>query len=194
MKKYIAEEFDLRELYFTLYGYVAPPFPTLGDLKSQLLPTTLNTLLSQYRKTSLGTDLLMPLRLEIPQQGAWEIPTEPMISIKGGHKIIRRYPNRSKNGGSIKERWSSDDFTITIKGALIDLKEEKYPENQIKQLRQFCEYKSSIKVENLLCRIFGIERIVIKDYSIPFTQGINIQSYTISAYSDQLFDTLLTEN
>ncbi len=36
MKKYIGEEFDLNDLYFRLYGYVAPPFPAVDDLKNQL--------------------------------------------------------------------------------------------------------------------------------------------------------------
>ncbi len=136
----------------------------------------------------------MPLNLSVPQKEAWEVPTEPMVSIKGGHRIIRRYPNRSTKGGSIKERWSSDDYGITIKGALINFKEEKYPEDQVKRLREVCEHKGSIKVENTLFRIFGIERIVINNYDIPFTQGLPIQGYTINAYSDQLFDALLTES
>ncbi len=198
MKRYVGETFDLNDLYYSLYGYVAPPFPALDDLKSQLLPSsplgTINALVEQYKKTLIGTEMLMPLKLGILQKEGWEVPTEPMISIRGGHRIIRRYPNRSTKGGSIKERWSSDDYGITIKGALINFKEEKYPEDQVKRLREVCEYKGSVKVENTLFRIFGIERIVINNYDIPFTKGLPIQSYTINAYSDQLFDALLTES
>ncbi len=198
MKKYIGEAFDLNDLYFRLYGYVAPPFPALGDLKSQLLPSnplgTINALVEQYKKTTIGTEMLMPLQLGIPQQEPWEVPTKPIVSIKGGNRIVRRYPNRSKKGGSVKERWSSDDYTITIKGALINFKEDSYPESQVKRLREVCEYKGDIKVENTLFRIFGIERIAINSFDIPFTQGLPVQSYTINAHSDQLFDALLIEN
>lgn len=196
--KYIGETFDLNELYYRLYGYVAPAFPGIGDLEDQLLPTgslaAFNTLVEPYKKTLIGTQMLMPLTLALPQKPAWEVPTEPMVSISGGHRIIRRYPNRSAGGGSIKERWSSDDYRITIKGALINFEQDRYPEAQVKRLREVCEHKGSIKVENTLFRIFGIERIVISSYDIPFTQGLPIQAYTLNAYSDQLFDRLLTEN
>ncbi len=185
-------------MYYWLYGYVAPIFPAVGNLKNQLLPSsplgTINSLVDQYKKTLIGTEMLMSLKLGILQKQVWEVPTEPMVSIKGGHRIIRRYPNRSTKGGSIKESWSSDDYGITIKGALINFKEEKYSEDQVKHLRELCEYKGSIKVENTLFRIFGIERIVINNYDIPFTKGLPVQGYTINAYSDQLFDALLTEN
>ncbi len=198
MVKYIGKEFDLNDLYYRLYGYVAPLFSAVGNLKNQILPSTplgtINALVEQYKKTLIGTEMLMPLKLGVPQKQTWEVPTEPMVSIKGGHRISRRYPNRSTQGGSIKERWSSDDYGITIKGALINFKEEKYPEDQVKRLREVCEYKGSIKVENTLFRIFGIERIVINDYDIPFTKGLPVQGYTINAYSDQLFDALLTES
>ncbi len=175
---YVGETFDLNDLYYRLYGYVAPPFPALGDLKSQLLPSsplgTIGALREQYKKTLIGIEMLMPLKLGVPQKETWELPTEPMVSLKGGHLIIRCYPNRSTKGGSIKERWSSDDYGISIKGVLINFKEEKYHEDQIKRLREVCEHKGSIKVENTMFRLFGIERIVITGYDIPFTKGLSI--------------------
>jgi len=142
----------------------------------------------------------MPLKLGVPvhflsdEQILWKLPTEPMISIVGGHRIAKRYPNHSKKGGSIKERWSSDDYQITIRGVLVNfLEPDKYPENDVKFLRDACEHKGSLKVVNKMFEIFGIERIVIDDYEIPFTEGVNMQAFTIKASSDELFDALLTE-
>ena len=196
MKKHIGQEFDLNAIYERIYGYVAPVFPASTNL-SQLLPSspmgTINALVEQYKKTLIGTEMLMPLSIGVPNSPIWEVPTEPMVSIKGGHKIIRRFPNRSTKGGSIKERWSSDDYKITIKGFLIEFSKDKYPEPYVKRLREICQHKEAIKVENTLFRIFGIERIVIESYDIPFTQGLPIQGYTINAYSDELFNSLLTE-
>ena len=193
---YVGDEFDLQEIYIKLFGYVAPPFAA-GELsvQDQLLPGSplgaITSFEEQFQKTHLGMEMLMPLKIGIPDRPLWEVPTEPMVSVRGGHKIIRRFPNRGKKGGSIKERWSSDDFKITIKGFLIDFQKEVYPESQVKQLREVCEYQGSLKVENKLMNIFGIERMVIEGYDIPFTQGLPVQGYTINAYSDQLFNELL---
>lgn len=196
-RNYIAQEFDIQRLYLQAFGYVAPPFPNSDNFVQDALPSSplgaLNAINDQFKKTLNGTDMLMPLTVKIPNGSEWLFPLEPMISLKGGQKIIRRYPNRSKNGGSIKERWSSDDYKISIKGILLDVKNERYPEDQVNQLKKFCEYKGSIEVTNTMFRIFGIERIVITDFDIPFTSGATTQSYTINAYSDKLFDSLLTE-
>jgi hypothetical protein len=40
--------------------------------------------------------------------------------------------------------------------------------------------------------IFNIERLVIEDFSLPFTKGVENQMYTIKAYSDDLFDLLIS--
>ena len=195
---YIGQTFDLNKLYQKLYGYVAPVFPAIGSFGDQVLPSSplgvIKGLAEQYKKNLIGRPMLMPLTLEIPTKLTWEVPTEPMISISGKHRIIKRYPNRSNFGGSIKERWSSDDFSITIKGVLVNFKEERYPEDQVKKLREVCQHKGVIHVENTLCRIFGIRQMVIERFEIPFTQGIHLQSYHISGYSDQLFDNLLIES
>ncbi len=191
---YIGEEFDIKKLYFDLFGYVAPPFLTLGSLKNQLKIDPLDSikeLFKKNKKTVIGTDILMPLSLRIPNNEPWEIPTEPMISISGGHKITRRYPNRPEKGGSIKERWGSDDFKITVKGVFVNFSGDDYPEEEVKQLRKYCEYNGALEAKNLLLGLFGVTRIVINTYDLPFMQGLRFQPYTLNAWSDQLFDNLL---
>lgn len=192
--KYIANEFDVSELYGQLFGYVAPPFPAGGNLDAFIPKNPLDTLQtvfdSQTEKTILGVEMIMPLTLSIPGLD-FKLQVEPMISISGGNRIKRRYPSTSKVGGSIKERWSSDDYKIKIKGVLIDFENTIYPVSEVKKMRKILEYKGNIKVLNPLLTIFGIEQMSIKSFNVPSTVGLSLQEYSISAYSDKLFNSLL---
>ena len=42
-----------------------------------------------------------------------------MISLQGQNIIVRRHVNKGAVKGTIKERWSQDDYTISIEGILI---------------------------------------------------------------------------
>ncbi len=193
---YISNDFDVSELYSQLYGYVSPPFPAGGNLDAFVPNNPLDTLQSvfdsQTEKTVLGVEMIMPLTLSIPDLD-FKLQVEPMISISGGNKIKRRYPSSAKSGGSIKEHWSSDDYSIRIKGVLIDFEDNNYPASEVRKLRKILEYKGNIKVLNPLLTIFGIEQIAISTFSTPFTKGLGMQEYKINAYSDQLFNSLLIE-
>ena len=186
---------DINELHFNVFGYVAPPFPTelkqIGEQRDYEALKQSNEALKGLRKDFTGREMRMPLTLTAGEKKV-KFKTEPMLSVKGANKIVRRYPNRSQTGGSIKERWSSDDYSITIKGILLDHEKDEYPTAQMEALRAVCEYKGALEVtENPMCRVFGIERLVIKDYAFPYTPGWHAQGYHINAWSDVLFDALL---
>ena len=46
----------------------------------------------------------------------FKFPLDPIISLASKNIITRRYVNKTKTRGSIKERWSQDDWEITISG------------------------------------------------------------------------------
>jgi hypothetical protein len=193
---YIGKEFDIEAIYKDLHGYVSPPFPAFGNLNKQLSPTnplgTVSAFAEEFKSNVLGIEMILPLTLSIPNL-EWKLEVEPIISIRGSNKIVRRYPNRSEGRGSIKEKWSSDDYQVNIKGFCLEPIESIYPESQVKKLRQILEYKGNVQVENPLLRIFGIQNISINTFDIPHTPGLTIQQFTINAFSDLLFNSLLTE-
>lgn len=194
MNRYIGEEFDLTRLYENLHGYSLPVFSQDRDLVSQLpQEVSLGVFDGSNKQNAIGVDMIMPLDMGINENEMWSLPLEPMVSITGGNRIIRRYPNRSTTGGSYKERWSSDDFSISIKGAFVDFQGQQYPEEEVQQLKEICTHKGNILLQNTLFRILGIERMVIQKFDIPFTPGIAAQGFSISGYSDELFDALLVE-
>jgi hypothetical protein len=176
-------KFEISELYKKTFGYVASPF-SHGEVE-------INTSSGRYEalnkeKNSFGGIHVAPLILD-----SFKFPIEPIISISGQTKIIRRHVAKSKSGGSIKERFSDDDFKISIKGILIG--KDEFPEKDLSQLIALCRKKTHIEAESPLLSIYGIYHLVINSFNFPYTPGENIQSYSISAYSDELFDSLLEE-
>lgn len=192
MSNYVAEPFDLNEIYFNLFGYVAPPFPVLLA-KNGVDGYKINPKELFSKSDAQGRPMIFPLKLKAGEL-TLDFAIEPIISISGANKIVRRYPQKAKKGGSIKERWSSNDYKIKIKGIFLDTKNDEYPAQEVRKLRQICEYQGAVEVvENPLFEIFNISRIVIKDFNIPFTVGEHAQSYELSCWSDEMFDALLEE-
>lgn len=199
---YISNQFDIRELSDVLNRYVSTPFPDGENLLDSITPNTnlglIRSVIEQYKKNALGVELIMPLKIGVDANNLWEMPVEPTISIVGGHIIARRYPNQTPAkqvgiGGSVKERWSSDDYTITIKGRLTDPKQEKYPELEVKLLESILAHRNNVIVESVLFRLFGINRIAIHQYPINYTAGLTHQDFEIQAWSDNQFDSLLID-
>lgn len=129
---------------------------------------------------------------------AWILPYEPMVNISGKNTIIRRNVAKSNNEliGSIKERWSQNDYEITITGVLIgsimtgDVS-QCYPLEDFQKLKEFMCKPARLKVTCPPLELLGINYIVIEDFNFPFTKGENVQAYEIKAYSDYDYKLLL---
>lgn len=142
-----------------------------------------------------------PLTLSVDGSEAFTLPYEPLISIEGKNNIVKRSVlkyNEQFSGstfGTVKERWSMDDYKITITGALfgtseIGTYESTYPREDFERLKNFLLQGKEIKVMSLPFELLGISYIAIEDFSFPFTKGENVQAYVIKAISDvpmQLF-------
>ena len=49
---------------------------------------------------------------------AFTFPIEPNLSVRRRNRVIRKYPQKGKKG-TIKERWMTDDFDVTIQAVMI---------------------------------------------------------------------------
>lgn len=143
------------------------------------------------RTNALGIPMVMPLSLRLDAEGAeeWLLPEEPMISITGQNIITRRHVSKGRLRGSIKERWTQDDYTVKIEGLLLG-RDGRYPKKDVEQLRRYCE-AGKVKVLCPLLEIFGITQIAIESWDIPFTSGTTNQNYEITAYSDDIYKLLI---
>lgn len=133
------------------------------------------------------------------------LPYEPMINISGRNRIIRRNIAKAKTesgrelGGTVKERWTRDDYEITITGALhgslmTGNVEDCFPREDFEKLRDYMTAPRSLTVFCEPLQLLGIDQIVIEDFSFPFTKGENVQAYEIKAYSDYDYKLLLDIN
>jgi hypothetical protein len=126
----------------------------------------------------------------------WTLPLDPVISVTGKNSIVRRQvlkmDNTSDNRrGTVKELWSQDDYEVNIAGVLIG--DSVLPEDELRKLRGYLEARKVLNIESRLLGLFGVVRLAIEDYSLPFTKGMENQMYTIKGYSDDMFDLLIKD-
>lgn len=131
---------------------------------------------------------------------SWMLPYEPIINIQGKNIISKRKVAKA-NGmiGTIKERWNQDDYEITITGVLIGSIEtgsvaECFPIADFERLRNYMTATKDLQVYCEPLQILGINRIVIEDFTFPFTKGENVQAYSIKAVSDSSYNLLININ
>mgnify|MGYP006924867206 FL=1 len=146
------------------------------------------------RTNATGVPMVLPLRFQLEESGAeeWLFPMEPMISLNGQNILVRRNVSKGRIKGSIKERWTQDDYSVRIEGIFLGT-DGKYPDADVAKLRSFCE-AGHVKALNPLLEIFGISQLAIESWDIPFTSGTINQNYTIQAYSDDIYKLLLSRD
>ena len=143
-----------------------------------------------------STYFQVPLKLRLDDEpendGGFTLPLDPLVSINGRNIITRRYVSKSDMRGSVKERWSQDDYEITIAGVL-SADDDHDIEYYQRELRRYCEARTGIHITcDFLLATFGIRQIAIESYEFPFTKGVDNQAFSIKAYSDDAY-TLLVE-
>lgn len=97
--------------------------------------------------------------------------------------------------GSVKEYISQNDYDITIRGALVDESGQRYPEEQVLQLVEYCEVPESIKIySRFLNDNFNIQYLTIQSVSLPQVEGTeNVQLFEIKAISDDPIELTINE-
>lgn len=160
-----------------------------------------NFLLNQADAETPEAQQFFPLSFSFTEGGQkWLFPYEPMINITSGNNIVKR--NVAKQGnklvGTVKERWSRKDFDIQITGVLIGslLKgsvEDCYPKKQMQELFEFLIYEKEFYIYSPPLEVLGITKVVVEDYSFPFSKGENIQAYDIKLVSDFSYNLLVKE-
>lgn len=145
---------------------------------------------------ALGIPYVMPLKLRraSTKEDWWLLPLEPLVTITGGNIVAKRIVAKGSGRGTIKERWTQDDYSVTIDGIFIYNDDDTvYPTEDVQKLRSICEAKEAVEVECDILQFFGINQIVIESYDFPFTKGNNAQRYSFTGFSDDITQLLLEE-
>lgn len=198
---FIHDKTNLAKHITSALGYAQPmilPFGNLIVLPKKYADDISNPAAeSRYNEglSNLGDNFFQcPLSFDIDGV-EWRLPVDPLISVNGKNVIKRRYVSKAgKDGrrGSVKECWSQDDYDITIAGVLIAEDNASLIE-MLNNLQKVCQKAEAVSV---YCEFlnnantFGIQKIAIESYDFPFTKGMENQSFTIKAYSDDSYELL----
>lgn len=125
------------------------------------------------------------------EENYYLLPWEPLINISVRNIVAKRYVAKSgsKFIGTIKERFATDDFEITITGAfygqsMVGKYPDTYPREDMERLRDYLLTPKRLQVKSEPLQILGINYLVIEEVNFPFTKGENVQAYEIKAVSD----------
>lgn len=133
----------------------------------------------------------------------WALPFEPFVTISGKNVVIKRNVSKAAPakeekksiGGTIKERWSQDDYTVTITGVLIGAYETGgvdrcYPKEDVRKLHDYLTTPERIDVMCTPLQELGIHYLVVESFSFPYTKGESVQGYEIQCVSDGGYELL----
>jgi len=175
-------------------GFALPPFIPFRDTVRVKKSQSVEASEELKSKLSLGfvenTNWQVPLMFQLAGQIDFDFPVDPIISLSSKNIITRRYVNKSGMRGTIKERWSQDDWDITISGVIIEPDADAM-KNILLELRKYCESPKSVDVKCMVLSATDITKISIESLDLPFTKGVENQTFVIKAYSDNEY-TLLT--
>ena len=194
-----------------LMKHVLPPIPFLPFRNDQgVIEVSAEEYLNLWESDKPLSDeqQFFPLSMSIDEGATWfRLPYEPLISITGKNVIAKRRVAKSENNvttdlkageffGTVKERWSQDDYEITITGVLMGsllrgIMEDCFPRADFEKLKKILTHSKHIKVACPPLELLGINSIVIDDFSFPFTKGENVQAYEIKCCSDCSYNLLL---
>lgn len=146
--------------------------------------------LEEVQTNALGLPMMFHLSLALEGEEAWLIPQEAQLTITGQHILVKRQVAKGKIRGSIKERWSLDDYIIQIDGVLVGA-DGRYPKDDVQRLRGYFE-AAKVTAYCPLLELFGITRIVFESWEFPHTPGVANQAFSAQAVSDDTYKLLLT--
>lgn len=87
---------------------------------------------------------------------------------------------------SRKELVSNGDLNFSISGHISSNMPDIYPTKEVQKFRQIMQYKGIIKVNNEFLDQWGVNKIVIKSFSLPSNEGNkSIQNYSFEAVGIQ---------
>ena len=117
-------------------------------------------------------------------------PAKKKGAYEKSYSDSKRTVSKGRVRGTVKERWTQDDYALDIDGVLMS--QGGYPSADVARLRRMCE-AGRLQARCPLLEIFSISQIVVESWSFPFTSGPKNQAYRISASSDDIFKLLLTK-
>lgn len=177
----MANEFDIKKAVLQGAGYVGLPFPKLGFDDFLFDPKLLGNAI-------LGKNVLgRPYFMDVVIDGV-RLPNEPLVTINAKKTIVETVVIGSERKGTVKEFITAGDYHIKIEGLCIKPNTKEYPQDQVESVIALASKNEALDFTNELAQLFGINRLVIKDYGFGNMQGMPYsQTYYLTCVSDEDF-------
>lgn len=181
-QKYRAPSFTVFDVYKTVFGYRALPYPQ-GDL-SGLLPNPQEKLSSLgavlFKKDANGTEAFCPVVLSYKGK-KYDLPYSTVAVTVQKNIQKTALPGRR---GTVKELIQIEDYQFTIQGVILG---DDLPEDGIKALDELFNINEPVKLENAFTEIFLQKEndVIIESLDFPDMRGvIGAQAFSMSLVSD----------
>jgi|RhiMetdeSRZDD1v2_1073273.scaffolds.fasta_scaffold04435_21 uncharacterized protein DUF6046 len=192
--------FDLEQLYRRTFG--GRPYKVAGlSTESAEQRLIINEVNNKVTHTPLGSTL----REMISEDKEIWLPTRflkddlslhlslPYSVVKiSGKKTIVKTPMAERQG-TVKELYSTDDYSISIKGFIID-ENRVWPEDEVNKLKSLFELQTAVLLDNALTNIFlgrleGAQKVVIESLELPEVEGgrKHVRPFNMQLESDSIF-------
>jgi len=87
--------------------------------------------------------------------------------------------------------YSTDDYSISLKGFFIDDKNRIWPEEELTAFKRLFELQTAVVLENALTNVFleKGQKVVIESFELPEVEGgrKHVRPFSIELESDSIF-------
>lgn len=200
------ELFDLQELYkqtfkgrhFNIGEQQSTPDDSPLILQGENPFGKTDKIMSSSGKSLIQTnyrdkEIWLPVQftgLNVGEFGASDIMLPYSVIKISGKKTIIKTPLENRKG-AVKELFNTGDYSIGIKGFVIDDEKRAWPEKELNILKRLFELNESFQLENGLTNIFleKDNRVVIQSLEFPEVEGgrKHIRPFNMTLESDSVF-------
>lgn len=115
-----------------------------------------------------------------------------IVEASGTKTIVKTAIQGLNIRGTEKEYINHGDINISIKGAIVNDANSKYPTTEVNALYRLIAAPVSLKVNHtFLNQVLDVQSLVIEGYNFPSKQGMeNVQLFELNCISDQPFELL----
>lgn len=146
---------------------------------------------SALTETYYNKEIWLPTRftqLNDPGASDFFLPYS-VIKISGKKTIVKTA--MAERQGTVKELYSTDDYSISLKGFFIDDKNRIWPEEDLKAFKRLFELQTAVVLENALTNVFlgSDQKVVIESFELPEVEGgrKHVRPFNIQLESDSIF-------
>ncbi|HEY5509385.1 MAG TPA: DUF6046 domain-containing protein [Paludibacter sp.] len=208
-KDYQFNEFDLQNIFKSVWGYAAFPFlfALQNKVEKKLFGKTSDSedysfdLPAERRVYNIkgspfyglnnnGNEIFLPIWL-IKSDGTKFLLQNTVASIVNKKTIVET-PLVNQQG-SVKEEISMNDWDINVKGIIVS-PDSDYPDQQVLDLKELYKSGESLEIENARTSLLfqDNERVVIRSFKLPEIKGMkNVQAFEMDITSDIEFKLII---